>query len=104
MTEMNIDFMWDDLNDQRKALQMSWRDVAKVLGVSTSTFTRMKSGKSPDLKSFAKMVEWVGGEPAFYLGLENFDYAKKVTCTKCLGSGFTWEGKGTNERDGRARI
>lgn len=48
------------LDAQRKALGMTWRQVAAGAGVSPSTFSRVRQGKRPDVDSFAAMISWLG--------------------------------------------
>lgn len=48
------------LDAQRRAREMSWRDVAKAVGVSPSTMTRLSNGLRPDADGFASMVSWLG--------------------------------------------
>lgn len=42
---------------------MSWRQVAKELDLSPSTFTRMANGLRPDVEAFAALATWLG-QPA----------------------------------------
>jgi DNA-binding XRE family transcriptional regulator len=47
--------------DQLKALRgsRSLRDVAKEVGVSAATLSRVENGKQPSLDSFNKIGEWL---------------------------------------------
>lgn len=38
---------------------MSWRQLAKDLGVSASTISRMANGLKPDVTAFAAMTTWL---------------------------------------------
>lgn len=47
------------LDAARRANDLSWRKLAKELGVSPSTMSRMANGLSPDLPAFAAMTSWL---------------------------------------------
>lgn len=38
---------------------LSWRQLAKELGVSASTISRMANGLRPDVEAFASMTTWL---------------------------------------------
>lgn len=46
------------------------REVAKEIGVSAATLSRVERGKLPDLKTFGKICEWLEFDPAQVLGLK----------------------------------
>ncbi|MCA1671109.1 MAG: transcriptional regulator [Actinobacteria bacterium] len=48
------------LDAERRDRGLSWRQVAAEADVSSSLFTRMGKGHSPDLESFAALVQWLG--------------------------------------------
>lgn len=48
------------LDSQRRALGMTWKDVAGETGVSASTLTRMAQGKRPDVDGLAALLAWSG--------------------------------------------
>jgi transcriptional regulator with XRE-family HTH domain len=48
------------LDNQRRALAMTWKDVAAESGVSASTLTRMAQGKRPDVDGLAALLAWSG--------------------------------------------
>ncbi len=58
--QLDVDALYGALDQKRKRLDISWRQVAVAAAVSPSTFTRMKDGKRPDVDSFARLVEWLG--------------------------------------------
>ncbi|MBJ8342974.1 helix-turn-helix transcriptional regulator [Antrihabitans sp. YC3-6] len=43
----------------RSQAGLSWRQVAKELGVSASTISRMAQGLRPDVTAFAAMTTWL---------------------------------------------
>lgn len=44
---------------QRITRGMSWRGVARELGVSASTFSRLSHGKSPDAHGLVALMIWL---------------------------------------------
>lgn len=46
------------------------RAVAKEIGVSPATLSRVERGFLPDLETFSKICEWVGVDPADVLGVK----------------------------------
>lgn len=46
------------------------REVAKEIGVSHATLSRVENGKIPDLETFSKLCLWLGDDPSTYLGLQ----------------------------------
>src|ERR1700733_12478965 len=57
---VDVESLYATLDAKRKAGDLSWRDVATMIGVSASTLTRMAQGSSPDVEGFGKMVRWLG--------------------------------------------
>lgn len=47
------------LDATRTARGLSWRQLAKELGVSASTISRMANGLRPDVTAFAAMTTWL---------------------------------------------
>jgi transcriptional regulator with XRE-family HTH domain len=60
-----------------KALVLEKRGVSGVraaaaeVGISTATFSRIENGNMPDLETFGKVCEWLGRDPAEFLGLQS---------------------------------
>ena len=48
------------LDNERKARERTWRQVANEAHVSASTLTRMGQGKKPDLDSLGALAVWSG--------------------------------------------
>lgn len=46
------------------------RETSKEIGVSASTLMRIEKGYVPDIKTFGKICNWLGIDPAEYLGIE----------------------------------
>jgi transcriptional regulator with XRE-family HTH domain len=55
------------LEAQRKAQNLSWRQLAKEVGVSPSTMTRLANGQRPDVDAFAALVRWLGQSADVFL-------------------------------------
>jgi len=57
------------LDAARLQKELSWRQLAKEIGVSASTISRMANGLKPDVVAFAAMTTWLR-MPAenFYVG------------------------------------
>ncbi|MBU6389173.1 helix-turn-helix domain-containing protein [Patescibacteria group bacterium] len=47
------------------------REIAKELGVSHTTLSRIESGKQPDLETFSKLCKWLEIDPGEMLGHSN---------------------------------
>lgn len=47
------------LDKAREAKGLSWRQLAKELGVSASTISRMANNLKPDVTAFAAMTTWL---------------------------------------------
>ncbi|MEK6312321.1 MAG: helix-turn-helix domain-containing protein [Curtobacterium sp.] len=57
------------LNKAREGRGLSWRQLAKDVGVSASTISRMANGLKPDVTAFAAMTRWLKmPAEAFYVG------------------------------------
>ena len=48
------------LDQRRQTEGLSWRQLAKKLGISPSTLSRMAQGHKPDVDSFATLIRWLG--------------------------------------------
>ena len=52
-TTIDVEALYAALDSKRKAARTSWRDVARELDISPSTFSRMAQGRRPDVDTFA---------------------------------------------------
>jgi transcriptional regulator with XRE-family HTH domain len=59
-TTVDVDALYAALDNKRKAHGTSWREVARQLDVSPSTFSRMAQGRRPDVDTFATLLRWLG--------------------------------------------
>jgi transcriptional regulator with XRE-family HTH domain len=58
-THLNVAALYASLDAQRSARNLSWRNLAKDIGISPSTFSRMANGLRPDVDAFASMTQWL---------------------------------------------
>lgn len=61
------------LDKEREARGLSWRTLAKEVGISPSTLSRMANGQRPDVDAFAALTSWLGVSPETYLVSELSD-------------------------------
>ncbi len=59
-----------DVDTVRSHREASWRDVAREVGVSPSTLTRLRQGTTPDLETFSRLCSWASLPPDRYMGIE----------------------------------
>jgi transcriptional regulator with XRE-family HTH domain len=59
-TRVDVPGLYGALNAAREAKGMSWRQLAKEIGVSPSLLSRMSNGDRPDADGFATLVTWLG--------------------------------------------
>jgi transcriptional regulator with XRE-family HTH domain len=64
---LDVDSLYAALDKEREARDLSWRSLAKEVGVSPSTMSRMANGQKPDVDSFAALTAWLGTNPETYL-------------------------------------
>lgn len=56
---VNVRALHAALDKAREANGLSWRQLAKELGVSASTISRMANNLKPDVTAFAAMTTWL---------------------------------------------
>jgi transcriptional regulator with XRE-family HTH domain len=59
-TRVDVEALYAALDNKRKAEGTSWREIARRLDVSPSTFSRMAQGRRPDVDTFATLLHWLG--------------------------------------------
>lgn len=59
-TKININALQGALDAARDSRGMSWRQLAKEIGVSPSLLSRLNNGYRPDADGFATLVSWLG--------------------------------------------
>ena len=62
-SRLDTEALYAALDAQRQGRDLSWRQLAKEVGVSPSTMTRLAQGQRPDIDAFAALVRWLG-QPA----------------------------------------
>jgi len=58
-TVVDVPALYAALDSKRQAESLSWRDLAKKLNLTPSTFTRMAQGHRPDVDTFATLLKWL---------------------------------------------
>lgn len=56
---LDVAALYADLDARRERLGLSWRDVAAVLDVSPSLFTRLAGGHRPDADGLVTLCAWL---------------------------------------------
>ncbi len=59
-TTVDVGALYAALDQQRRQQDLTWRKLAKGIGVSPSTFTRMAQGGHPDVETFVALCSWLG--------------------------------------------
>jgi transcriptional regulator with XRE-family HTH domain len=77
-TTVDVEALYAALDNKRKSQGSSWREIARELDVSPSTFSRMAQGRRPDVDTFATLLRWLGmpaesfmSEPVVTAGTED---------------------------------
>ena len=69
---VNVKALHAALDSARDARELSWRQLAKEIGVSASTISRMANGLKPDVTAFAAMTTWLRmPAESFYVGVDD---------------------------------
>jgi transcriptional regulator with XRE-family HTH domain len=58
--KVDLGALYSALDSKRRGENLSWRELARQLEISSSVFTRLAQGRRPDLETFLTMVEWLG--------------------------------------------
>ena len=64
---LDVAALYAALDKEREARGLSWRMLAKEVGISPSTLSRMANGQRPDVDAFAALTSWLGIPPETYL-------------------------------------
>ena len=69
MAEAHVDVaaLHASLDRARVQKGMSWRELARELGLSPSTMSRLQNKKSPDVNAFMTMVRWLNMDAESFL-------------------------------------
>jgi transcriptional regulator with XRE-family HTH domain len=58
-TRLNVAALYAALDAVRESRGIFWRQIARDVRVSPSTFTRLASGQRPDIDAFLALVHWL---------------------------------------------
>jgi transcriptional regulator with XRE-family HTH domain len=58
-TQINVPGLYAALDAVREHKQLSWRQLAREIEVSPSTFSRLANRQKPDVDAFLAMVRWL---------------------------------------------
>jgi transcriptional regulator with XRE-family HTH domain len=58
-TQINVSGLYAALDAVRESRGLSWRQLAREVGVSPSTFSRLANKQKPDVDAFVAMVRWL---------------------------------------------
>jgi transcriptional regulator with XRE-family HTH domain len=58
-TKIDVQALYAALDAERAARQLSWRQLAKEIGVSPSLLSRLGNDLRPDADGFATLVRWL---------------------------------------------
>jgi transcriptional regulator with XRE-family HTH domain len=58
-TRVDVTSLHGALDRARASKDLSWRELARQIGVSASTMSRLAQGQNPDINAFARMVRWL---------------------------------------------
>lgn len=70
---LDVTALYAALDKEREARGLSWRTLAREVGISPSTLSRMANGQRPDVDAFAALTSWLSVPPETYLVSELMD-------------------------------
>lgn len=77
--EVNVPALYSALEAKRAAEDLSWRDVARQVGVNHSIFTRLSKGHRPDVDTFVTLTGWLGmAQERFVEGTEEPEMSEET--------------------------
>lgn len=79
--KINLDNLGLELKKRRG--DRGIRAVAKEIGISFATLSRIELGKQPDLDTFTKICNWLKINPGDVLGYGGLDPANQTQTTEC---------------------
>ena len=63
-TQINVPALYAALDAVRESKGMSWRQLAREVQVSPSTFSRLANKQKPDVDAFLALVRWLECQPS----------------------------------------
>lgn len=85
-TTVNVDALYAALDTKRRSRDASWREIARELGVSPSTFSRMAQGRRPDVDTFATLLHWLGMPAESFMTIESTDESEQPDAMAMVSS------------------
>lgn len=68
-----------EVDQRRRDRSLSWRELARKLSISPSTFSRMSQGRRPDIETFLKLITWLGSPAETFVdGIEHSEPAQHL--------------------------
>jgi transcriptional regulator with XRE-family HTH domain len=64
------------------------REVAKEVGISSATLSRIENGKLPDIDTFSKICKWLNIDPAEILGCKSITQNSPAVDTSTMAVHF----------------
>lgn len=58
-TRVDVTALHGALDRARASKDLSWRELARLIGVGASTMSRLAQGQNPDVNAFARIVRWL---------------------------------------------
>lgn len=56
----DVSVLYDRLDAQREQQELSWKGIARDIGISPSGFSRMAIGAVPDVHTLSRLLLWLG--------------------------------------------
>lgn len=67
VAKVNVAALYAALDEQRRTKDISWRQLARELGLSPSLMSRLANGLRPDVDAFATLLGWLGMSASSFL-------------------------------------
>lgn len=64
---VDYEALYGAINTARQAKNLSWRELAELIGTSPSTFTRLAQGRGIDAATFAGLIAWLRADANDYI-------------------------------------
>lgn len=100
-TTVNVDALYSALDTKRRSLDASWREIARELDVSPSTFSRMAHGRRPDVDTFATLLRWLNVDADVFMLSEDTHDAEEPDPVVMVST-YLRSAKNISDADARA--
>ena len=101
-TTVDVEALYAALDSKRKATDASWRDVARELEISPSTFSRMAQGGRPDVDTFATLLHWLAMPAETFMRTEGGDTAASEEEPVAMVSSYLRSARNVTPEDAEA--